>query len=65
MKRFASKLFPGLREAHPDRSTTILDNAIVVFQRSATFNVLELAAAGQIGVQIVEIVKVRRKTVVV
>jgi hypothetical protein len=49
---------------------TILDNAIVVFQRfidlgSSTFNVLELAAAGQIGVQIVEIVQVRWKTPVV
>jgi hypothetical protein len=77
MKRFASKLLPGASskavrkaEARPDQSTTILDDAIVVFQRlidlgSSTFNVLELAVAGQIGVQIVEIVKVRWKTPVV
>jgi hypothetical protein len=75
MKRFASKSPPRTSpakvarkyEAHPDQSTTILDNAIVVFQRladlgSATFNLPELPAAGRIGIQIVEIFKVRWKT---
>jgi hypothetical protein len=78
MKRSASKLPPGApsakaartAETYPDQSTTTLDNAIVVFQRltdlgSATFNALELTAAGQIGIQIIEIVKVRPKTPVV
>ena len=72
---FASKLPPSASsatavqkaEAHPDHSTMILDDAIVVFQgftdlQSATFSVPELSAAGQIGIQIVEIFKVRLKT---
>ena len=72
MKRSASTLLSGassakaarLDKAHPDQSKTILDNAIAVFQRltdlgSATFNVLELSAAGQIGIQIVDIINVR------
>ena len=72
MKRFASKLLSRassakaarIDKAHPDQSKTILDNAIAVFQRltdlgSATSTVLELSAAGQIGIQIVEIIKVR------
>ena len=74
MKRFSLKLLPGASsakavqkdEAHPDQSKTILDNAITVFQQltdlgSATFNILELQAAGQIGIQIVEICRVRPK----
>ena len=49
--------------AHPDQLTMILHNAMVVFQRaldlaSTTFTVPELPAAGQIGIEIVEIVKV-------
>jgi len=69
MKRFASKLLPGASsakavqkdEAHPH---PILDNATTVFQQlsdlgSATFNILELQAAGKIGIQIVEICGVR------
>jgi hypothetical protein len=75
MKRSASKLLSGassakaarVDKAHPEQSKTILDNAIAVFQRltdlgSATFNVRELSAAGQIGIQIVEIINVRPKT---
>jgi hypothetical protein len=75
MKRSASTLLSGassakvarIDKAHLDRSKTILDDAIAVFQRlndlgSATFNVLELSAAGQIGIQIVEIINVRPKT---
>jgi hypothetical protein len=73
MKRFTLKLLPGASakavqtdEAHPDQSKTILDNAITVFRQltdlgSATFNVLELQAAGQIGIQMVEICRVRPK----
>ena len=49
--------------AHPDRLTTILDNAMVVFEQvlnlaSTTSKVPEIPAAGQIGIEIVEIVKV-------
>ena len=49
--------------AHPDQLTMILHNAMVVFQRaldlaSTTFTVPELPAAGQIGIEIVEIVRV-------
>jgi hypothetical protein len=75
MKRSASTLLSGaslakaarIDKAHTDHSKTILDNAVAVFQRltdigSATFNVLELSAASQIGIQIVEIVNVRPKT---
>jgi hypothetical protein len=75
MKRPASTLLSGassakaarIDNAHPDHSKTILDDAIAVFQRltdigSATSNVLELSAAGQIGIQIVEIINVRPKT---
>ena len=75
MKRSASTLLSGasspksarIDKAHPDQSKTILDNALTVFQRltdlgSATFNLLELSAAGQIGIQIVEIINVRPKT---
>ena len=75
MKRFASKLLPralsakAVRkvEAHSDQLTTILDNAIVVFQHlidleSVTFDIPQLPAAGRIGIQIVDIVKVRWKT---
>ena len=75
MKRSASTLLSGasspkaarIDEAHPDQSKTILDNAIAVFQRltdlgSATFNVLELSAAGQVGLQIVGIINVRPHT---
>jgi hypothetical protein len=75
MKRSASALLSGASSAkaaridktHPEQSKTILDNAIAVFQRltdlgSATFNVRELSAAGQIGIQIVEIINVRPKT---
>ena len=45
----------------------ILDDAIAVFQQlndleCGTVNVLELSTAGQIGVQIVEIINVRPKT---
>ena len=42
--------------AHPDQLATILDNAMVVFQRVPL--VSELSATGQIGIEIVEIVKV-------
>jgi hypothetical protein len=65
MKRFASKLLQKAPSAnataHPDQLTTILDNAMVVFRRvgSTTSNVLELPAAGQIGIEIVEIIMVR------
>jgi hypothetical protein len=69
MRRFALELHPGASsakavqkdEAHPD---PILDNATTVFQQlsSATFNVPELQAAGKIGIQIVEICRVRPKT---
>jgi len=75
MKRSASTSLSGassakaarLDKVHPDQSKTILDNALTVFQRltdlgSATFNLLELSAAGQIGIQIVEIINVRPKT---
>jgi hypothetical protein len=75
MKRSASTLLSGasspkaarIDTAHPDQSKTILDNALTVFQRltnlgSATLNLLELSAAGQIGIQIVEIINVRPKT---
>jgi hypothetical protein len=74
MKRSASASLSGgsakvarIDKAHPDQSKTILDNAIAVFQRltdlgSATFNVLELSAAGKIGIQIAEIIKVIPKT---
>jgi hypothetical protein len=78
MKRFASKLLAGASparvvrkaEVRPDQSTTILNNATVVFQRltdlgSAGSNVVELPVAGRIGTQIVEIVKVRPKTLIV
>ena len=78
MKRFTSKLLGGASpakadrkaETRPDQSTTILNNASVVFQRltdlgSATSNVVELPVAGRIGTQIVEIVKVRLKISVV
>jgi len=56
-----------LDKVHPDQSKTILDNALTVFQRltdlgSATFNLLELSVAGKIGIQIVEIINVRPKT---
>jgi hypothetical protein len=72
MKRFASKLLrkaPSGKAvqnatAHPDQLTSILDNAMVVFQQvtdlgSTTPNVPELPAAGQIGIEIVQIIKVR------
>ena len=72
MKRSASTSLSGasspkaarIDTALPDQSKTILDNALAVFQRltdlgSATSTVLELSAAGQIGIQIVEIIKVR------
>ena len=54
-------------EAHSDQLTTVLDNAIVVFQHlidleSVIFYIPQLPAAGEIGIQIVDIVKVRRKT---
>ena len=75
MKRSASTSLSGapsaklsrIGKAHPDQSKTILDNAVAVFQRltdlgPATFNVRELLAAGQIGIQIVEIIDVRPKT---
>ena len=75
MKGSASPLLSGpsspkaarIDNEHPDQSKTILDTAIAVFQRltdlgSATFNVLELSAAGQIGIQIVEIINVRPNT---
>jgi hypothetical protein len=75
MKRSASTLLSGasspeaarIDKAHPDQSKTILNNALAVFQRltdlgSATFNLLELSAAGQIGIHIVEIINVRPKT---
>jgi hypothetical protein len=75
MKRSASTSLSGasspkaarIDKAHPDQSKTILDNALAVFQRltdlgSATFNLLELSAACQIGIQIVEIINVRPKT---
>ena len=78
MKRFTSKLLAGASpakavrkaETRPDQSTTILNNATVVFQRltdlgSATSNVVELPVAGRIGTQIVEIIKVRPKTPIV
>jgi hypothetical protein len=77
MKRSASEILSGassakaarIHKTHPDQSKTILDNAIAVFRRltdlgSATFNVLELSAAGQIGIQIVEIINVRPNTLV-
>jgi hypothetical protein len=77
MKRLTLKFLPGASsakavqkgEAHPDQSTIILDNAIFMFQQltdlgSTTFNILELQAAGQIGIQIVEICRVRLKTLV-
>jgi hypothetical protein len=64
MTRFFSTLFSSWKAAWI--SKTILDNATAVFQRlrvtdlgPATF---ELSAAGQIGIQIVEIIKVRPKT---
>ena len=72
MKRFASELLPGAPpakafrkdEAKADQSTTILDDAVIVFQRLtdlglAACNVPELPAASRIGIQIVEIFKVR------
>jgi hypothetical protein len=74
MKRFASKLLrkaPSGKAvqnatAHPDQLTSILDNAMVVFQQvtdlgstTSGSNVPELPAAGQIGIEIVEIIKVR------
>jgi hypothetical protein len=75
MERSSSTLLSGassakaawVDKAHPDQSKTTLDNAIAVFQRltdlgSATFSVRELSAAGQIGIQIVEIINVRPKT---
>jgi hypothetical protein len=75
MKRSASTLLSGasplkaarIDQALPDQSKTILDNALAVFQRltdlgPATFNLLELSAAGQFGIQIVEIINVRPKT---
>jgi hypothetical protein len=76
MKRLALKLLPRgassaktvqKHETHPDRSKTILDNAITVFQQltdfgSATSNALELQVAGRIGIQIVEICRVRPKS---
>ena len=75
MKRSTSTLLSGasspkvarIDKAHPDQSKTILDNALAVFQRltdlrSATFSLLELSAAGQIAIQIVEIINVRPKT---
>ena len=75
MKRSASALPSGasspeaapIDKAHTDQSKTILDNAIAVFQRltdlgSATLNVLELSAAGEIGIQIVELINVRLTT---
>ena len=74
MKRSASPLLSGpsspkaarIDKAHPDHSETLLDDAIAVFQRlndleCGTVNVLELSTAGQIGVQIVEIINVRPK----
>ena len=47
-----------------DQSTTILDDAVIVIQwltdlGSAACNIPELPAAGQIGIQIIEIFKVR------
>ena len=68
MKRSPSPLLSGasspkaarIDKAHPDHSETLLDDAIAVFQRLN--DVLELSAAGQIGVQIVEIINVRPKT---
>ncbi|KIM71373.1 hypothetical protein PILCRDRAFT_17131 [Piloderma croceum F 1598] len=70
MKRSASTLLLGaslakaarIDKVHPDQSKTIRDNAIAVFQQltnvgSTTFNVLELSVAGQIGIQIAEIIK--------
>jgi len=70
MKRSASTLLSGAsspeaaRIAQPDQSKTILDNALAVFTDlgSATFNLLELSAAAKIGIQIVEIINVRPKT---
>jgi hypothetical protein len=75
MERSPSTLLSGasspkaaqIDKAHPDQSKTILDNALAVFQRltdlgSATFNHHELSAAGQIGIQIVDIINVRPKT---
>ena len=75
MKRSASPSVSGasspkaarIDKAHPDHSRTNLDNAIAVFKwlndlGRGTVNVLELSAAGQIGVQIVEIINVRPKT---
>jgi hypothetical protein len=68
MTRFFSTLFSSWKAAWINKvqSKTILDNATAVFQRlrvtdlgPATF---ELSAAGQIGIQIVEIIKVRSKT---
>jgi hypothetical protein len=70
MKRFPSKLLqkaPSVNAtqnatAHPDQLTMIPDNAMVVFQRvgsNTTSNIPELPAVGQIGIEIVEIIKVR------
>jgi hypothetical protein len=74
MKRSASKLLqksPSTKtvrnaSAHPDQLTTILDNALVVFQRVThlgytTCIIPKLPAAGQIGIEI-ETIKVRPKT---
>ena len=69
MKRSASPLLSGASspKIDPDHSKAILDDAIAVFQRlidlgCGTVNVLEFSAAGQIGVQIVEIINVRPTT---
>ena len=72
MKRSASPLLseassPKAARIDPDHSKAILDDAIAVFQRlidlgCGTVNVLEFSAAGQIGVQIVEIINVRPTT---
>ena len=75
MKRSASPLLSGpsspkaarIDKAHPDHLKKILDDAIAVFQRfndleCGTVHVLELSTAGQIGIQIVEIINVRPTT---
>ena len=72
MKRFASELLPGAPpakafrkdNAKADQSAMILNDAVIVFQRltnlgSAACNVPELPVAGRVGIQIVEIFKVR------
>ena len=75
MERLALKLLPvgassaktvQKHQAHPDQLNMILDDAVTVFQQltdfgSSTSNVLELEAAGKIGIQIVEICRVRSK----